>query len=75
MLSHVRQPKTVLDSGFNALDSEFQLLDSGLFVMITGFQIPIISGIPDFVGCVSDSNSQDFGSRSKDFRIPNFGFS
>ena len=32
MLLHVRQPKTVLDSGFNALGSAFQLLDSGLFV-------------------------------------------
>ena len=38
MLSHVRQPKTVLDSGFNALDSEFQLLDSGLFVYDSGFR-------------------------------------
>ena len=38
--------------------------------MIIGFQIPIISGIPHFVSCVSDSNSQDFGFLRKDSRIP-----
>ena len=41
---HVRVSKTVLDSGFNAVDFGFPLLDYGFFV--SGFRIPIISGIP-----------------------------
>ena len=28
MSPHVREPKTVLDSGFHAVDSEFRVLDS-----------------------------------------------
>ena len=37
---HVRESKTVLDSGFRAVDSEFQVLDSGLFqwTMDSGFR-------------------------------------
>ena len=30
--SHVRESKTVLDSGFQAVDSGFQILDSSFFV-------------------------------------------
>ena len=35
---HIRESKTVLDSGFHAVDSRFQQLDSGFFV--SGTWIP-----------------------------------
>ena len=46
--SHVRESKTGLDSGFQAVDSGFQVLDSSLcqwnldseFQSLVGFQIP-----------------------------------
>ena len=37
---HVRESKTVLDSGFNAVHSRFQVLDSGFLELYTGFQSP-----------------------------------
>ena len=39
---HVRESKTVLDSGLRAVDSGFQVLDSGLFqwTLDSGFRIP-----------------------------------
>ena len=47
-LRHVREPKTVLDSGFYAVDSGFQVLDFSLcqrnsdseFHSLVGFRIP-----------------------------------
>ena len=40
---HVRESKTVSDSGFHKVNSRFHLLDSGFFVSGT----PIVSGIPN----------------------------
>ena len=40
---YVRESKTVLDSGFNAVDFGFLWLDFGFFV--SGFRIPIVRGI------------------------------
>ena len=68
--SHVRESKTVLDSGFHAVDSRFQVLDSGLFVRRTWipdsgfripdseFRIPISNGIPDSLSCIPYSTSK-----------------
>ena len=53
--AHVRESKTVLDSGFHAVDSGFQ---SSLSVEL-GFRIPIVSGIPDSLSCIPDSKTQD----------------
>ena len=65
---HVRESKTVLDSGFHAVDSRVQLLDSRSFSVELGFRIPIVSGILDFYGCIPDSKAQGF-------RIPQAKFS
>ena len=46
---HVRDSKTVLNSGFQAVDSRFQVMDSGFF--------PIVSGIPDSLSCFLDSKA------------------
>ena len=43
VLLHVRESKTVSDSGFHKVNSRFHLLDSGFFVSGT----PIVSGIPN----------------------------
>ena len=59
--SHVRESKTVLDSGFHAVDSGIQLLDSRSFSGELGFRIPIVSGIPDSYRCIPDSKAQDSG--------------
>ena len=64
---HVRESKTVLDSGFRAVDSGVQLLDSRSFSVELGFRIPIVSGILDFYGCIPDSQAQDSGFRKPSF--------
>ena len=46
---HVRESKTVLDSGFHAVDYGFQILNS--LSLELGFQIPIFRWIPDFLSC------------------------
>ena len=64
---HVRESKTLLDSGFHAVDSGFQLLDSRSFSVELGFRIRIVSGIPD-------SKTQDSGFHKQKFPrfwIPN----
>ena len=60
---HVRESQTIfnLDSGFHAMDSGFQVLDSGwFFVSGTWIRIPIVSGIPDSLSCISDSTRKIF---------------
>ena len=37
---HVRESKTVLDSGFRAVDFGFKVLDSGFLELYSGFQSP-----------------------------------
>ena len=56
---HVRESKTVLDSGFHALNSGFSVLDSRLLVKF-GFWIPIFSRVPDSLSCIPDSKAQNF---------------
>ena len=71
--SHVRESRTVLDSGFHAVDSGFQLLDSRSLSVELGFWIPIVSGIPDSHSCIQDSMAQDSGFHKQKFlrfRIP-----
>ena len=58
---HVRESKTVLDSGFRAVDFGFKVLDSRFFV----------SGIPDSLSCIPDSKAQDSGFLKQKF--PGFG--
>ena len=41
---HVRESKTVLESGFHAVDSLFQAFDSSFFLWNLGFWISILSG-------------------------------
>ena len=82
---HVRESKTVLDSGFHAVDSGFQLLDSRSYTVELGFRIPIVRGIPDSDSCIPDSKAQDSGFHKQKFprfrilhakisRIPESGF-
>ena len=82
---HVRESKTVLDSGFQAVDSGFQLLDSRSYTVELGFRIPIVRGIPDSDSCIPDSKAQDSGFHKQKFprfrilhakisRIPESGF-
>ena len=71
---HVRESKTLLDSGFHAMDSGFQLLDSRSFSVKLGFRIRIVSGILDSYTCIPDSKAQDSGFHKQKFprfRIPN----
>ena len=60
--SHVRKPRTVLDSGFHNVDTGFRYLSVEL-----GLWIPIVGGIPDSLSCIPDSKSQDFGSHKQNF--------
>ena len=53
---YVRESKTSWDSGFHAVYSGFQSWSVEL-----GFWIPIVSGIPDSLGCIPDSKAQDSG--------------
>ena len=82
---HVRESKTVLDSGFHAVDFGSQLLDSRSYTVELGFQIPIVGGIPDSDSCIPDSKAQDSGFHKQKFprfrilhakisRIPESGF-
>ena len=71
---HVRESKTLLDSGFHAVDSGFHLLDSRSFSVELGFRIRIVSGIPDSYTCIPNSKAQDSGFHKQKFprfRIPN----
>ena len=71
---HVRESKTLLDSGFHAVGSGFHLLDSRSFSVELGFRIRIVSEIPDSYTCIPDSKAQDSGfhkQRFPRFRIPN----
>ena len=67
---HVRESKTLLDSGFHAVDSGFQLLDSRYFSVELGFRIRIVRGIPDSYTCIPDSKAQD--SRFHKQKFPRF---
>ena len=60
--SHVRKPRTVLDSGFHNVDTGFRYLSVEL-----GLWIPIVGGIPDSLSCIPDSKYQDFGSHKQNF--------
>ena len=59
-----RQP-WILDSTPWIADSRYCISDS-LSVKL-GFQIRVVSGIPDTLSCMSDSKAQDSGSTSKIF--------
>ena len=59
---HVRESKTVLDSGFHTVDSGFQYLSLEL-----GFWIPVVSGILDSLSCFPDSKDQDSGFHKQKF--------
>ena len=81
---HVREPRTVLDSGFHVVDSRNWIPDS-LSVKF-GLWIPIVSGIPDSLSCIripkpripnstrAISRILGFGSTSKDFRDSDIRF-
>ena len=70
-LAHVRESKTVLDSGFHAVDSGFHnYWIAHLFSVKLWFCIPIVSGTPDFYSCISDSKAQD--SRYHKQKFPRF---
>ena len=58
---HVKESKTVWDSGFHAVDFRFQELNSRLcFVSGTWFWISIVSGIPDSLSRILVSTSKSF---------------
>ena len=50
---HVRESKTILDSGFYAVDSGLRSLSVKL-----GFLISNVSGIPDSLSCIPDFKAQ-----------------
>ena len=59
------------------MDSGFKCLDSGFLSVELGFRIPIVIGIPDFLGCTPDSKLRipDFTSKMpKIYRILESGF-
>ena len=68
---HVKESKTVLDSGFHAVDSwsrsdtEFWIIN--FLPVELRFRIPVVSGIPDSLGCIPGSptskNFPDSGIR------------
>ena len=65
--------KTVWDSGFHTVDSGFQVVVIPVRSVELGFQMPIVSGIPDSFSCVPDSKAQDSGFHKQNFpgfRIP-----
>ena len=88
---HVKESKTVLDSGFHAVDSrsrsdtEFWIIN--FLPVELRFRIPIVSGIPDSLGCIpgcptqisawdSGFNKQKFPwFRNPDFLTGTYGFS
>ena len=64
--SHVRESKTVMNSGFQAMDSGFHELDSMNWIpdslsVKLGFRTPNYGGIPDSLSCNSESQAQDSG--------------
>ena len=59
-----RQP-WILDSTPWITDSRYCISDS-LSVKL-GFQIRVVSGIPDSLSCMSDSKAQDSGFREQNF--------
>ena len=59
--SHVRESKTVMNSGFQAMDSGFHELDSRFLVSKTWISDSEFGGIPDSLSCNSDSQAQDSG--------------
>ena len=68
VIDHLRESKTVLDSGFRIPGTGFQYLSVEL-----GFWIPIVSGIPDSFSCIPDSKTQDSRFHRQNFpgfRIP-----
>ena len=60
---HKSESKTVLDFEFYIADSRFLQIRS----VEPGFWIPIVTGIPDTLSCISDSKAQDFGSHKQKF--------
>ena len=56
---HVRESKTVLDSGLNFVGSGFPVLLSTSFSVELGFRILIVSRITDSYSCIRDSKTQD----------------
>ena len=64
----IRESKTVLDSGFHTMNSRFQVLDSKFFVSGTWIPNSIVSGIPDFLRFILDSNVWD--SRFHEQKLP-----
>ena len=45
--THVRESRTILESGFQVADSGFQELDSDCVSVELGFRVSIAFGIPD----------------------------
>ena len=63
---HVRESKKGLVSGFHNVDYGFQVQDSLSGEL--GFTIPVVSGSPDSLSCISDSNAKDSGFYKQNFR-------
>ena len=58
---HVRESETVLDSVSHAVDSGFQSSTSRFLSLELGFRIPVVTGIPDSLSCIADSEAQGSG--------------
>ena len=75
---HVRECKTVLESGFHAVDFQIPVLDSSSFFKLElGFRIPIVCGIPDSLSWTPDCKTQNSifhkrNSTNSGFRKQNF---
>ena len=72
MLPHVRESKTVLDSGFHAVDSGFPGTGFRSLSVGLGIWMPIFRGFADSLSCIPDSKAQDSGFHEKIF--PDSGF-
>lgn len=64
----------ILDSGFHVLDSVIRVLNFQFFVSGTWILDVIVKGIPESLGCISDSKDKYSGSYKQNSPIPESRF-
>ena len=69
---HVRESETVLDSVSHAVDSGFQSPGSRFLSLELGFRIPVVTGIPDSLSCIADSEAQGSGFQKHKLLVSGF---
>ena len=59
-----------MDSVSHAVDSGFQSPGSRFLSLELGFRIPVVTGIPDSLSCIADSEAQSSKAQTFGFRVP-----